>query len=102
MKIILTKQAKKDLKTINKLVEFLETPEYYSDIAPDFNPYDTLTSYDMLVADMGMYVNEAYAKNKFDSVEQFAKEVTEGEGIKITKIMEKINKAILLEIITIE
>ena len=101
-KVKFTKQGKSDLKKLNKFSMVWDTPEYFTDEAPeDIHPYSDLSNYDKLVFDMGMYINGAYCVNKFKTVEEFAKNISEGEGCTVKKIIDKIEKSIKYEIITI-
>ena len=97
-----TKQGKADLKKLNKFSMIWDTPEYFTDEAPeDIHPYSDLSNYDKLVFDMGMYIDEAYCVNEFETIEEFAKNASEGEGCSVKEIIEKIEKSIKYEIIEI-
>ena len=101
-KIKFTKQGKADLKKLNKFSMIWDTPEYFTDEAPeDVHPYSDLSRYDTLVFDMGMYINGAYCVNKFETVEEFAKNASESEGCTIKKIIDKIENALKFNIIEI-
>lgn len=105
-KLKLTKQGKQDLTRLNKFVDLFEGEGYLTNKVPDnLHPYDGLSKYDTLVFDMAMYCNGDYAKNKFKTIKQFAKDTVlngEYENIKdYPKVIDKIKKAIKYEIVEI-
>lgn len=107
-KLQLTKQADQDLNKINAIGEFLDNPDYIKDNAPEIDPYYDMSSYDILVMDMGMFCDGAYGENKFESIEQFAREMVYNGGAfetpseeLVTKVISEINKAIKFEIVEV-
>ncbi len=93
MKLKLTKLAKQDLKKLNKIQdEVLES---------DIDVYFDFSSYDQLLFDMQMFVEGAYVENKFKSIEQFASDISESEGSDVENVLERLNKAIKFELVTI-
>ena len=83
--LTLTKLGEELLNTANKA--FDKNEDYYQ-----------LTPNHKLACDMGMYVDEAYAENKFDTVKSFAHTIAELEyqnaNVGAVKIERKINRAI--------
>jgi 3-phosphoglycerate kinase len=65
----------------------------------DYDNWDLMTDEEVLITDAGMFVNEAYCENKFNSLEEFAKNASEGEGHTventIKRLEEMLNKGIL-------
>jgi hypothetical protein len=58
----------------------------------DFDNWDLMTNEEMLICDAGMFVDEAYCDNEFDSIEEFAKNASEGEGDTIENTIKRLNK----------
>jgi len=65
----------------------------------DYDNWDLMTDEERLITDAEMFVNEAYCENKFNSLEEFAKNASEGEGDTIEntikRLEEMLNKGIL-------
>ena len=76
MKFVLTKEAKKELKAINKRIdEALE-----SDFFDDYDEVmEEMSKRELLVMDAGFYVDGAYCENKFDDLDEWCREVQEIE-----------------------
>lgn len=76
MKIVLTKEAKKELKAINKRIdEALE-----SDFFDDYDEVmEEMSKRELLVMDAGFYVDGAYCENKFDDLDEWCRAVQEIE-----------------------
>ena len=72
MKIVLTKEAKKELKAINKRIdEALE-----SDFFDDYDEVmEEMSKRELLVMDAGFYVDGAYCENKFDDLDEWCRAV---------------------------
>lgn len=65
----------------------------------DYDNWDLMTDEERLITDAEMFVNEAYCENEFNSLEEFAKNVSEEEGDTIEntikRLEEMLNKGIL-------
>ena len=65
----------------------------------DYDNWDLMTYEERLITDAGMFANEAYCENEFNSLEEFAKNASEGEGDTIEntikRLEEMLNKGIL-------
>ena len=76
MKIVLTKEAKKELKAINKRIDEALESDF-------FDGYDEvmeeMSKRELLVMDAGFYVDGAYCENKFDDLDEWCREVQETE-----------------------
>ena len=76
MKFVLTKEAKKELKAINKRIdEALESDFFdgYDEVM------DEMSKRELLVMDAGFYVDGAYCENKFDDLDEWCRAVQEIE-----------------------
>jgi hypothetical protein len=93
-KLVLTKLAKKEFKNLLKIQDQLEDS--------DIDLYYDFSSYDRLLFDMEMFVEEAYVENAFEKIEDFALEISESEGSEYINVLERINKAIELNLIEIK
>jgi hypothetical protein len=90
MKLELTKQAEKELELVN--VNFED----------DGFEYEDLSEREMLIADAGMYCDEAYIDNEFTDLKEWARELGMCESETDSDAMfEKINKMIELEIVKV-
>ncbi len=58
----------------------------------DFDNWDLMTDEEMLICDAGMFANEAYCDNEFDSIEEFAKNASEGEGTTVENVMKRLKE----------
>jgi hypothetical protein len=105
MKFVLTKEAKKELKAINKRIdEALE-----SDFFDDYDEVmDEMSKRELLVLDAGFYVDGAYCENKFDDLDEWCREVQEIEynpkylSYHPDAVKDKVNKMIEENIIIIK
>ena len=65
----------------------------------DYDNWHLMTDEEILITDAAMFVDEAYCDNEFDSLEEFAKNASEGEGgileNTIKRLNEMLNKGIL-------
>ena len=58
----------------------------------DFDNWDLMTDDEILICDAEMFANEAYCDNEFNSIEEFAKNVSEEEGDTVESILERVNE----------
>jgi hypothetical protein len=58
----------------------------------DFDNWDLMTDEEILICDAEMFANEAYCDNEFNSIEEFAKNVSEEEGDTVESILERVNE----------
>ena len=58
----------------------------------DFDNWDLMTDDEILICDAEMFANEAYCDNEFDSIEEFAKNASEGEGDTVENIIKRLNE----------
>ena len=95
MKIKLTEKAKIELNNLLNIQN--ELMVYDSDI----DLYFGFSSYDQLLFDVQMFVEDFYVTNEFETLEEFAIEISESEGTPNEHVLKKLNKAILFELIEI-
>ena len=93
-KLVLTTLAKNELKNLVKIQNQLENS--------DIDLYYDFSSYDQLLFDMKMFADGAYVENAFERIEDFALEISESEGSEYTNVLERINKAIELNLVEIK
>jgi len=90
---------------MNKL-EFLKQEElelinnrFAEEDSIDYDNWDLMTNEEILITDAAMFVDEVYCDNEFNSLEEFAKNASEGEGDTIEntikRLEEMLNKGIL-------
>jgi hypothetical protein len=97
MKLQLTKQAKTELKTINKRIDDAGD-EGYNEVC------ESLNERELLVCDAGYYVNSAYTNNSFKQLDKWCLKtgMSEYESETSTQIVkQKIGKMLIEDIITI-
>ena len=58
----------------------------------DFDNWDLMTDEEILICDAEMFVNEAYCDNEFNSIEEFAENVSEEEGDTVESVLERVNE----------
>jgi hypothetical protein len=58
----------------------------------DFDNWDLMTDEETEICDAEMFANEAYCDNEFNSIEEFAKNVSEEEGDTVESILERVNE----------
>jgi hypothetical protein len=65
----------------------------------DYDNWDLMSEEEILITDAGMFAAGAYCDNEFNSLEEFAKNASEGEGDTventIKRLKEMLNKGIL-------
>jgi len=93
-KLVLTKLAEKELMNLNKIQNVLEDS--------DIDLYYYFSSYDQLLFDMQMFVEEAYVENMFERIEDFSIEISYSEGSEYNNVLERINKALELNLVEIK
>jgi len=93
-KLVLTKLAENELMNLNKIQNVLANS--------DIDLYYDFSSYDQLLFDMQMFVEGAYVENMFERIEDFAIEISLSEGSEYNNILERINKAIELNLVEIK
>ena len=90
---------------MNKL-EFLKQEElelinnrFAEEDSIDYDNWNLMTNEEILITDAAMFVDEVYCDNEFNSLEEFAKNASEGEGDTIEntikRLEEMLNKGIL-------
>jgi hypothetical protein len=93
MKIELTALATNEIENLLKIQnELMES---------DIDLYFDFSSYDQLLFDMQMFADGDYVENEFESLSQFASDISDSEGSDVEHVLEKLNKAISLKLITI-
>ena len=95
MKIKLTNRAKIELNNLIKIQKELMESDSNLDLYLDFS------SYDQLLFDVGMFIEDFYVANEFETLEEFAIEISESEGSNSGYVLERLNKAILFELIEV-
>jgi len=95
MKIKLTNRAKLELNNLIKIQKELMESDSNLDLYLDFS------SYDQLLFDVGMFIEDFYVANEFETLEEFAIEISESEGSNSGYVLERLNKAILFELIEV-
>jgi hypothetical protein len=95
MKIKLTNRAKIELNNLIKIQKELMESDSNLDLYLDFS------SYDQLLFDVGMFIEDFYVTNEFETLEEFAIEISESEGSYSKYVLERLNKAILFELIEV-
>ena len=93
-KLVLTKLAEKELMNLLKIQNQLANS--------DIDLYYDFSSYDQLLFDMQMFVEEAYVENIFERIEDFAIEISYSEGSEYNNVLERINKALELNLVEIK
>ena len=68
----------------------------------DFDNWDLMTDDEILICDAEMFVNEAYCDNEFDSIEEFAKNASEGEGDTIENTIKRLNEMLIKGILKLK
>ena len=58
----------------------------------DYDYWHLMTDEEILITDAAMFVDEAYCDNEFDSIEEFAKNASEGEGDTVENTIGRLNK----------
>jgi hypothetical protein len=58
----------------------------------DYDNWDLMTDEEMLICDAQMFADEAYCENEFNSLEEFAKNASEGEGDTIENTIKRLNE----------
>jgi len=96
MKLQLTKQAKTELKTINKRIKDAGD-DGYEEVC------ESLNERELLICDAGHYVNGAYTDNSFKQLDNWCKQTGKGEFQNDHRINVKknIGKMLIEDIITI-
>ena len=92
--LVLTALAENELKNLLKIQLQIEDS--------DIDLYYDFSSYDQLLFDMQMFVEEAYVENAFERIEDFAIEISLSEGSEYNNVLERINKAIELNLVEIK
>lgn len=93
-KLILTTLAEKEFNNLSKIHDQLEDS--------DIDLYYDFSSYDRLLFDMQMFADGAYVENMFERIEDFAIEISLSEGSEYNNVLERINKAIELNLVEIK
>jgi hypothetical protein len=68
----------------------------------DFDNWELMTDEEILITDAAMFVDEAYCDNEFDSLEEFTKNVSEGEGDTIENTIKRLNEMLLKGILKLK
>jgi hypothetical protein len=67
MKLQLTKTTELELTRLNNL--------YGDENSPEFDYWDKMSELETLITDAGLYVNDAYADNEFDNLNEWCVKV---------------------------
>ena len=89
--LVLTALAENELKNLLKIQLQIEDS--------DIDLYYDFSSYDQLLFDMQMFVDGDYIDNEFEDLDVFANDISESEGSEKENVLERINKAIQLNLI---
>ena len=81
MKFIFLKE--KELELINN--------RFAEEDSVDYDYWHLMTDEEILITDAAMFANEAYCDNEFDSIEEFAKNASEGEGDTVENTIRRLN-----------
>jgi hypothetical protein len=92
--LVLTALAENELKNLLKIQLQIEDS--------DIDLYYDFSSYDQLLFDMQMFVDGDYIDNEFEDLDVFANDISESEGSEKENVLERINKAIQLNLIEIK
>ena len=87
-------------------LEFLKQEEleainnrFAEEDSTEYDDWDLMSNEEILITDAAMFVDEVYCDNEFNSLEEFAKNVSEEEGDTIEntikRLKEMLNKGIL-------
>jgi hypothetical protein len=68
----------------------------------DYDNWDLMTDEEILITDAAMFVDEVYCKNEFNSIEEFAKNTSEGEGDTIENTIKRLNEMLLKGILKLK
>jgi hypothetical protein len=58
----------------------------------DYDNWNLMTDEEILITDAAMFVDGVYCDNEFNSLEEFAKNASEGEGDTIENTIKRLNK----------
>jgi hypothetical protein len=58
----------------------------------DYDNWDLMTDEEMLICDAQMFADEVYCENEFNSLEEFAKNASEGEGDTVENTIKRLNE----------
>jgi hypothetical protein len=92
--LVLTALAENELENLLKIQLQIEDS--------DIDLYYDFSSYDQLLFDMQMFVDGDYIDNEFEDLDVFANDISESEGSEKENVLERINKAIQLNLIEIK
>jgi hypothetical protein len=92
--LVLTALAENELKNLLKIQLQIEDS--------DIDLYYDFSSYDQLLFDIQMFVDGDYIDNEFEDLDAFANDISESEGSEKENVLERINKAIQLNLIEIK
>ena len=68
----------------------------------DYDYWDLMSNEEILITDAAMFVEEAYCDNEFDSLEEFAKNASEGEGDTIENTIKRLNEMLIKGILKLK
>jgi len=58
----------------------------------DYDNWGLMTDEEILICDAGMFANGIYCDNEFSSIEEFAKNASEGEGDTVENTIKRLNE----------
>jgi hypothetical protein len=58
----------------------------------DYDNWHLMTDEEILITDAGMFAEGAYCDNEFNSLEEFAKNASEGEGDTVENTIKRLNE----------
>jgi hypothetical protein len=80
-------------------LEFLKQEElelinnrFAEEDSTEYDDWDLMTDEEILITDAAMFADEAYCENEFNSLEEFAKNASEGEGDTIENTIKRLNE----------
>lgn len=80
-------------------LEFLKQEElevinnrFAEEDSTEYDDWDLMSDEEILITDAAMFVDEAYCDNKFDSLEEFAKNASKEEGDTVENTIKRLNE----------
>ena len=92
MKFTFTKQE--ELEAINN--------RFADEESEEFECWEEMTKEEILITDAAMFADGAYCKNRFKSIEDFAKRAAKSEGDSVENTIKRLNKMLKKGILVIE
>ena len=80
-------------------LEFLKQEEleainnrFAEEDSTEYDDWNLMSNEEILITDAAMFVDEAYCDNKFDSLEEFAKNASKEEGDTVENTIKRLNE----------